>query len=97
MNTQIGIFHNEKEIDRWLLTQDKSHIMAWDYSLIGHAPYIFTDHTNEVLTRYNLLKNYQVYSFSQNFDDLPAWWIETISLIDTEMQKAIEDKKKHGN
>jgi len=89
LKTQIGIFHNEEEIASWLYYQNDSSIYAFDYiKLIKYAPFIYTDFTQEVLLRYSLFKNHNVYSFSNKFEELPAWWIDTINLLDSEYIKA---------
>ncbi len=95
IETQIGIFQNEKDIDGWLQNQTESKIYGIDYCFIAYPPYIFTPFIQECLTRYNFQqKGYT--SYSNHFDDLPAIWVETVSLIDSEFAKAKgKEKKRH--
>lgn len=95
LHTSIGVFNDEQAIASWLWTQTNSKIYAIDYIyLIQHAPFIYTTDVQEVLLRYNAQKNYGIWSYSQNFDELPYKWIETLSLIDSELIKAAEEKKR---
>ena len=41
-----------------------------------------------------MLKNYKFYSYSQNLDELPAKWIDVITLIDEELMKAQKEKER---
>ena len=91
MNTQIGNFENESDIDTWLLSEEFHPI---DYfTLIKHSPYIFTPFVTETLRRYKLLKEYGIYSYGRDFETQPAWWVDMLMLIDSEIQKAM---KEHG-
>ena len=94
--TQIGTFKNETDIDEWLLVQTESKIYGIDYSFIAHAPYVFTSFIQECLSRYNFQKKGYT-SYSNHFDDLPAIWVETVSLIDSELEKALEKKRHERN
>lgn len=90
VNTQIGVFKDEKELTSWLYYQNDSSIYACDYiKLIRNPDFIYTDFTKEVLQRYNLFKNHNVHSFSDTFDKLPAWWIDMLSVLDSEYNKAM--------
>ena len=94
LKTQLGIFHNEQEIEAWLLEQDRSDIFGIDYALIGHAPVIFTPFVEEALARYNFTQKGHP-SYTLLFDDLPARWVETMTFIDSEIAKAT--RSKNGN
>ena len=93
IETQLGIFKDEKQIDEWLLKHNKSEVYGIDYSFIAHAPYIFTPFIEECLLRYNFQKKGYT-SYSTHFDDLPIKWVETVSLIDSEIEKAMKFKSE---
>jgi len=96
IDTQIGVFQNEDDLNKWILAQDNSGIYGIDYALIGHAPFVFTPFVQECLSRYNFQKKGYT-SYSTHFDDLPAIWVETVSFIDSEIEKAMEKKRHERN
>ena len=95
VTTQLGVFHNDEELASWLTYQNDSSIYAYDYiKLICNPDFIYTNFTNEVLTRYALFKNYNVYSYSNKFEELPARWIDMLGILDSEYNKAMEVWKR---
>lgn len=48
-----------------------------------------------MLQRYRFLKNYKITSFSNDFDTCPALWLETLDIIDANVNQII--KLKNGN
>ena len=91
IHAQIGVFNDESDIDRWMLS-DRFHPVDY-FAFIKHLPYIFTPFVVEMLRRYKLLKEYNIYSYGQDFDKQPAWWIDLLVYMDEELQKAV---KEHG-
>ena len=96
LKTQIWTFENESYIDKWLTSQDNSGIYGIDYALKAHAPYLYTDSIQDSLARYSFQKKGYI-SYSNLYDDLPALWVETVSLIDSELEKAMEKKRNERN
>ena len=45
-----------------------------------------------MIRRYNLYKTFQIYSYGQNYDELPAFWIDALEIIDFNMKRAMEVK-----
>jgi hypothetical protein len=41
-------------------------------------------------------KQYNIYSYSQNFDEIPADWVDILSWIDVCMNEALEEKQRLG-
>jgi len=93
--TQIGIFNNEQEIASWLTYRNNSEYYAQDYiAFINHSPFIYTDFTEECLARYNLQKNYNVKSYGETFEEIPAWWVDILNLIDSEIIRATQERQR---
>lgn len=95
IHSQIGVFNDEADIDRWMLS-DRFHPIDY-FTFIKHLPYINTSFTNECLRRFNFLKNYNTYSFSDKMEELPNWWCEMLELMETETQKAAKALPKDVN
>lgn len=57
--------------------------------------FIFDDFVNETLQRYKLLKEHNISSYSQLYDDLPYKWVDTLSLLDSTVNEAVDAKRKH--
>ena len=91
IETQLRIFNNEQEIATWLTYQNSSEEYAYDYiKLIRYAPFIYTTRTQAILHRYFNLKNHNIHSFSDRFEELPAWWIDMLGIMDSEYNKAMK-------
>lgn len=96
IKTQIGVFHNETDIDKWILSQRSGIIMPIDYiSFINH-PYIYNDTVSDSLSRFNAQKNYGIVSHSYLYDEVPAKWIDTLAVCEEHLFLAQQDKAKHG-
>ena len=94
IHTQIGVFNDESDIDRWMLS-DKFHPVDY-FAFIKHLPYIYTSFTKECVRRFNYFKNYNIYSFSQKLEDLPNWWVEVLDTMENAVQEAAKEFKR-GN
>ena len=67
LDTQIGYFENEKDVEQWLLT-NKEQGYPHDYAaFIKSSQVIYTPQIQEYLIRYKMQKSYNIYSYSQNF------------------------------
>lgn len=95
IETQLRVFKDEQEIANYVLTSDITEFQPLDYCFIAYAPFIFTPFVQECLERYEWMRRGHT-SFSNNYDDLPAWWVETVTLIDTEIDNALTQKRKDG-
>ena len=96
MDTQLGRFDSEKEVDEWLLANDEP-CYPHDYAaLIKASQCIYSRQIEEYLIRYKMQKQYNIYSYSQNFDDIPADWIDMLSHIDVCVNEAQEEKQRLG-
>lgn len=95
MHTQIGHYENEHELEQWMLSDDFD---PFDYGyLIKASQVIYTPQIQEYLMRYKMQKQYNIYSYSQNFDKIPADWIDMLSWIDMCMHEAGNEKQRLDN
>jgi len=46
-----------------------------------------------MMTRYKWLKDYHITSFGTCLDEMPAWFVDVITLIDNNVNEAMETKK----
>jgi hypothetical protein len=96
LNTQIGYFENEKDVETWLI-QNRDKGYPHDYAaFIKDASIIYTPEVQEYLIRYKMQKNYNIYSYSQNFDEIPADYLDMLAWIDVCMNEALEEKQRLG-
>jgi len=96
LDTQIGHFENEQAVEQWLLTNEDP-CYPHDYAaLIKASQVIYSPEIAEYLTRYKMQKQYNIYSYSQNFDEIPADWIDMLSWIDTCVSEAEQEKSRLG-
>jgi hypothetical protein len=93
LETQIGRFDNEQEVDEWLLTNDDPHQYA---AVIKASQCIYSRQIEEYLIRYKMQKSYNIYSYSQNFDEIPADWIDMLAFIDGCINEAQQEKNRLG-
>ena len=98
IETQIGTFKNEYDLelwmhDKWIHNSKVVEFTPYDYGLIKHSSFIYTEGVVDVLNRYAMFKH-GIISFSNNYDEMPIKWIETLILIDNELPKAMEAKKR---
>ena len=97
LDTQIGHFENEQKVEQWLLKNDEP-AYPHDYAaLIKASQVIYTPQIAEYLMRYKMQKKYNIYSYSQNFDEIPADWIDMLPYIDTCIEEEKEEKQRLGN
>ena len=95
LNTQIGTFEDEEDIIKWMLKQEDSQVLAIDYfAFIKHSPLIFTPLVNEYIMRYNLLKTFNINSYGNVLDELPALWVDALNVMESEYNKAVSCKNK---
>ena len=79
-----------------MLDQDDSQVLAVDYmTFIRHSPPIYTEEIGEYLMRYRMLNQHNIYSYGNVFDDLPAKWVDVLTIMESEIPKA--EKAKNGN
>ena len=96
LDTQIGKFNNESEVEEWLLAQDDTQVMSIDYlTFIRHSSLIFTPEINEYIMRYNLLKNHNIHSYGNVLDELPGRWVDALNIMESEYHKALAAKGKN--
>ncbi len=94
LDTQIGTFENEQDVEQWLFANGD----PFDYGyLIKASQVIYTPQVQEYLIRYKMQKQYNIFSYSQNFDDIPADWIDILNWIDVCMNEAIDEKQRLDN
>lgn len=96
LQTQIGIFRDEKDVETWLITNTEPSYPHDYAACIKASQVIFTPQIEEYLIRYKMQKQYNIYSYSQNFDKIPADWIDMLSYIDSCVNEALEEKKRLG-
>ena len=90
--TQIGTFENEQQLEQWMLSDEFNPI---DYGyLIKASQVIYTSRIQEYLIRYKMQKEYNIFSYSQNFDKIPADWVDMLWWIDACMNKALKEKRR---
>lgn len=95
INTQIGIFENEKDIEQWLLKQDGSY--PHDYAaFIKASQVIYTPQIAEYLLRSAMQTEFNIYSYSQNFDEIPADYIDMLLWINQCKVEAAKEKQRLG-
>ena len=61
-------------------------------SFIKVESYIFTKEVNNIISRYNCSKNHGIQSFGSDYDKVPAFWIDCLNLIESEINKAQKHK-----
>jgi hypothetical protein len=91
LSTQIGVFETEKDVEEWLLTNDDPHTYA---ACIKASQVIYSPQIEEYLVRYKMQKQYNIYSYSQNFDEIPADWIDMLGHIDMCVNEASAEKQR---
>ena len=94
LNTQVGYFEDEKSVETWLLNNDDPGYPHDYAACIKASQVILSPRIEEYLIRYKMQKHYNIYSYSQNFDEIPADWIEMLSYIDGCVNEALEEKKR---
>ena len=97
LETQSGVFWSEDELREYFEHVDYSPYPIEYCAVIGHAPLIYTHDVVESMQRYKLLNTYGITSYSSDFDSLPCTWIDTLSLIDSEVQRATKAFRKLNN
>ncbi len=93
IHTQIGTFNNGQDIDAWLSAQTSEYYPQEYCATIKSHSYIYNDFVEEQLLRYKYLREFGIVSYSNVFDELPAVWIDTLTLMDAEIKKATEAKR----
>ena len=97
LKTQSGTFWTEKELEEYFENVDYSPYPIEYCAVIGHAPLIYTPDVIEAIQRYKLLNTFGVTSYSNDFDNLPCTWVDTLALIDSELQCATKAYRKINN
>ena len=96
LDTQIGHFDSEREVEEWLLDNTEPSYPHEYAALIKSSQVIYSPQIAEYLLRYKMQKNYNIYSYSLNFDEIPADWIELLPYMDMCVNEALEEKKRLG-
>ena len=97
LDTQLGVFWTRDELERFFDEYDWSYPIEY-CAIIGDASLIFTPDVVEAMQRYKMLNTYGITSYSSDFDFLPCTWVDTLSLIDNEIQRATKAfRKLNGN
>lgn len=96
IQTQIGLFENEKDVEKWLLLNTEDGYPHDYATFIKDSAIIYTPEIQEYLIRYKMQKEYNIYSYSQNFDEIPADYLEMLAWIDTCIKTALEEKQRLG-
>ena len=81
LDTQIGRFDNEKEVEEWLLTNEDVAYPHEYAAIIKDSTVIYSPQIAEYLLRYKMQKQYNIYSYSQVFDEIPADCIELLPFM----------------
>ncbi|MHA2055026.1 MAG: hypothetical protein ACW99F_15680 [Candidatus Hodarchaeales archaeon] len=90
-DTFDGTFLNIHHLEKWLLENGN----PFDYGyLIKASQVIYTPDIQEYLIRYKMQKEYNIFSYSQNFDEIPADYIEMLTWIDQCMNEALQEKQR---
>ena len=96
LDTQIGVFNDPSEVETWLIKNTEIGFPHDYATLIKDSRIIYTPLIQEYLLRYKMQKQYNIYSYSQNFESIPGEWIEILNYIDHCVQEALEEKKRLG-
>lgn len=80
--------------EKWLEREIKDEYTFFgDYCLeIGNFEWIFTDDIRDLLTRFRYFKEYKIPSFSLLFDDLPAYWIDAVEIMENSFALAVRER-----
>ena len=96
LTTQIGIFETQRDIEQWLLENDEIGYPHDYAALIKDLQTIVTPRVEEYLIRYKMQKQYNIYSYSQVLEEIPAEWVDMLSYMDFTVNEALEEKKRLG-
>jgi len=94
LDTQIGHFENEQDVEKWLLEQKEPDYPHEYGHLIKATQVIYSPKIEEYLIRYKMQKAYNMYSYSQNFDEVPAEWIDLLNWMDICTDEALKEKQR---
>jgi|GEM_PF-1919040 len=69
--------------------------MYFDYcTQVKDAEFIFTPKVLELLRRHKYLKQYGITSYGKHYDDLPAFWLDAVDIMDYNYNMADEWRRK---
>lgn len=83
--------------DEWLQQKntDKSDELYYDFCVeCNDFANIFTPHVNDLIMRHKWLKDYHVYSYGSQLDDLPGYFVDAVNIIEANIMQALESKRK---
>lgn len=82
----------KQDAEKWLLANKATgQELFFDYCLdVSDFEYIFSNDIIDLLRRFRLFAEYQIQSFSNIYDELPAYWIDAIELISYNQKDAIK-------
>ena len=96
LQTQLGTFETEYDVEQWLLNNDEIGFPHDYAALIKASQIIVTPRVEEYLIRYKMQKQYNIYSYSQVLEEIPAEWVDMLSYMDFTVNEALEEKKRLG-
>jgi hypothetical protein len=94
---RLELFTCNADIDRWVLSQNHEYYPHEYCALIKCEKYIFTPAIQEYLLRYKMQANFNIYSYSNNFDEIPSRWISMLNYIDNEINAARKERQRLGH
>ena len=86
-------FTCDEDIDKWLIKDGNPHTYC---ALIKSKSYIFSPTVQEYLLRYKMQSNFNIISYSNKFEEIPANWIDILNHIDIEIQAALKERQRLG-
>lgn len=69
--------------------------MYYDFCLESKDfDFIFSGRVPELLKRFQLLKEFGITSYGTHYDDLPAFWVDALELMNNSYNQAVEWERK---
>ena len=94
-----GVYQKEikagrQDAETWLQKEFKTNQeMFFDYCLeVDDFEYILDRKTSDYLRRFRLFKDYNVHSYSNIYDELPAVWIDVMDILTLNYKLAMDCK-----
>lgn len=87
LHTQIGIFENEDELRKWVMSCDEN-ILPIDYGYLIKCPtYFNTPKIADILDRYYMHKTFGITSYGNDYDKMPSYLIDGFEVIESQIPK----------
>jgi hypothetical protein len=93
---EVNTNRKKTDGDEWLegRTSVNSQELFYDYRLeCDDWDCVFKKEINGLLRRYRLFKDYGVTSFSTHYDDLPAFWVDALGIMDEAYNRATRERE----